>query len=480
MDELRRLIGHAMVFSSHIFVFYFLPLVLAVYFLLPAKHAWRNAWLLVSSYVFYAWWSPKFVLLMLAVTLATYFCGLLIGSARTTGKSRRCALVAGVTFCLGTLSVFKYLGFFQESFNEILGTLGIVQTGVWKIVLPVGISFYVFQAITYVVDVYRGKVPAARSLTDYACYIALFPQLVAGPIIHYKSVAGELRERRVTADLFASGTALFILGFAKKILIANPLGESADLAFGAQWLGAGTAWFGLGAYMFQIYFDFCGYSDMAVGLGRMFGFGFIKNFNDPYRAKGMSDFWRRWHISLSGFLRDYLYIPLGGNRGGTFRTHANLAFVMLLGGLWHGADWTFIVWGAWHGALLIAERMVVSKFPRMRIPRGLAVVLTFLAVALSWVWFRSESLGDALAYFRAMAGGAVENQASHFLASRLYTPSSLAVTIAAIVITFLPHQAHDWTSRLTWRKVLVLPPAFALALFSMFSQGANPFLYFQF
>ncbi|MEO8351179.1 MAG: MBOAT family protein [Chthoniobacteraceae bacterium] len=469
-----------MVFSSYIFVFYFLPLVLAGYFALPARPTWRNAWLLGASYVFYAWWNPKFVLLMLGITLVTYVCGLVISRPDATPRQRRRSLVIAVVLCLGTLCFFKYLGFLQGNLNGVLAVIGAEPMGIWKIVLPVGISFYTFQALTYAVDVYRGHAPVARSFLDYACYIALFPQLVAGPIIHYKSVARDLRERRETLDRFSSGVALFILGFSKKVLIANPLGKVADAAFGAQALDAGGAWFGVIAYAFQIYFDFCGYSDMAVGLGRMFGFEFIKNFNAPYRAESITDFWRRWHISLSTFLRDYLYIPLGGNRLSSARTYANLAIVMLLGGLWHGANWTFVVWGAWHGAFLIAERWVGQKRIALSFLRPVRVAWTFVIVLGSWVWFRAETLPAALSYFGALFGNGATNETTALLSAQLHTAESFIVMAAAIAILMLPNQAHEWTERLTWRKVILLPPAFALALIAMITQRANPFLYFQF
>ncbi len=417
---------------------------------------------------------------MLGITLVTYGCGRMIARPNTTPRQRWRSLVITVVLCLGTLGFFKYLGFLQGNLNGVLAVIGAEPIGIWKIVLPVGISFYVFQALTYAVDVYRGHAPVARSFLDYACYIALFPQLIAGPIIHYKSVAQDLRERHETLDGFSSGVALFILGFAKKVLIANPLGNVSDAAFGAQALDAGGAWFGVLAYAFQIYFDFCGYSDMAVGLGRMFGFEFIKNFDAPYRAISITDFWRRWHISLSTFLRDYLYIPLGGNRFGSARTYANLAIVMLLGGLWHGANWTFIVWGTWHGAFLITERWAARNIALRPFPRPFRVAGTFVLVLGSWVWFRAETLRDALTYFRAMLGRGAVDETTALLSAQLYNTGSFVVMGLAICILMLPSQAHEWTERLTWRKAVLLPPAFALALAAMFSQSANPFLYFQF
>jgi alginate O-acetyltransferase complex protein AlgI len=468
------------VFTSYIFVFYFLPVVLAGYYALPARSALRNAWLLAMSYVFYGWWNPWFVLLMLFVTLVNYIGGRLVSRAGASERLRRWNLAVTIIISLGLLGFFKYWVFFQTNLNYVLGWFGQNPLPVWRVILPIGISFYVFHALSYAVDVYRGTAPVARSLSDFACYIALFPQSVAGPIIRYNTVAHDLREREHTVTRFASGAVLFMLGFAKKVLLANPIGEVADAAFGAQALDAPAAWFGVVAYAFQIYFDFCGYSDMAVGLGRMFGFEFMKNFDSPYRAESITDFWRRWHISLSTFLRDYLYIPLGGNKHGTARTYVNLAVVMLFGGLWHGANWTYIVWGAYHGALLIAERWAGRKPAYQRLPRPARIGLTFVLVLGSWVWFRAESLPAALRYFAAMFGGAAPSETIALLAAQLYAPDKLAIMAIAAVFLFVPAQAHDWSEHMTWPKAIIVPPAFATSVLAMFSQAANPFLYFQF
>jgi alginate O-acetyltransferase complex protein AlgI len=469
-----------MVFTSYIFVFYFLPLVLAGYYALPPRSTWRNAWLLITSYVFYGWWNPWFVLLMLFVTAVNYACGRLLTRSGATERQRWWSLTITVVISLGLLCFFKYWVFFQTNLNAVLGWFGRPGMRVWAVVLPIGISFYIFHALSYAVDVYRGTAPGARSFADFACYIALFPQSVAGPIIRYNTVAHDLRDREHTATRFASGAVLFMLGFAKKVLLANPIGTVADAAFGAQALDAPAAWFGVLAYAFQIYFDFCGYSDMAVGLGRMFGFEFMKNFDSPYRADSITDFWRRWHISLSTFLRDYLYIPLGGNRLGTARTYLNLAVVMLFGGLWHGANWTFIVWGAYHGGLLIAERWAGRKPTYQKLPRPLRVAFTFVLVLGSWVWFRSESLPAALAYFVAMFGGGSPTAATALLGAQLYAPGKVALMAAAAILLCAPFQAHDWSENVTWPKAILVPSVFVTAVLVLFCQAANPFLYFQF
>ena len=344
-----------MVFSTHLFVFYFLPSVLAVYYVLPliarilglspsTLSFLRNSFLLLASYVFYGWWHPSFVLLMLAITLVNYLPTHFLGRTAAPHAQRQLGVTLAVTVSLGLLGFFKYFHFLQQNLNQFLESVGVDTVPLLQITLPMGISFYTFQAISYSVDVYRRTTPPARSLLDFATYIALFPQLIAGPIVRYHTIAQQLVGRTHSWDKCATGAALFILGFSKKVLLANPLGEVADTAFGATTLTAGDAWLGVAAYALQIYFDFCGYSDMAVGLGRMIGFEFLKNFDAPYRSDSITDFWRRWHISLSTFLRDYLYIPLGGNRKGTWRMYGNLAIVMLLGGLWHGANWTFLAW----------------------------------------------------------------------------------------------------------------------------------------
>jgi alginate O-acetyltransferase complex protein AlgI len=469
-----------LVFTSYVFLFYFLPLVLAGYYLLPARSAWRNAWLLVTSYVFYGWWNPWFVLLMLFITAVNYACGRLLTRPGASARGRWWNLSITIIISLGLLCFFKYWVFFQTNLNQVLGWFGGDPLPVWQVILPIGISFYVFHALSYAVDVYRGTAPVARSFADFACYIALFPQSVAGPIIRYNTVAHDLRDRAHTSQRLASGVVLFMLGFAKKVLLANPIGTVADAAFGAQALDAPAAWLGVLAYAFQIYFDFCGYSDMAVGLGRMFGFEFMKNFNSPYRADSITDFWRRWHISLSTFLRDYLYVPLGGNRLGTARTYINLAVVMLFGGLWHGANWTFIVWGGYHGLLLIAERWAGRKPAYHKLPHPLRLGLTFVLVLGSWVWFRAESLSAALEYFAALVGGGSPTASTALLAAQLYAPGKLLHMAIGGLLLCAPIQAHDWSENVTWPRAILVPPVFAAAILVMFSQAANPFLYFQF
>lgn len=467
-----------MVFSSHIFVFYFLPLVLLVSYNLPYR--WRNPFLTVMSYVFYGWWKPWFILLMLFSTGVNYFAGVVIARSKSKAR-RRAALAIGCVVSLGLLGFFKYYMFSAESLNTLLRLAGLPVFRILEVTLPIGISFFTFQALSYAVDVYRGHAPPARTFLDFACFVALFPQLIAGPIIRYHTVARQLQERDYTLERFASGTLIFILGLAKKVMLANPMGEVADAVFNAQTACAVDAWFGVAAYAFQIYFDFCGYSDMAVGLGRMLGFEFMKNFDAPYRSESITELWRRWHLSLSTFLRDYLYIPLGGNRLGIKRTYFNLAVVMVLGGLWHGAQWTFVLWGAYHGALLALERWHGKHSLYASAPRPVRIGLTFVLMLFSWVLFRAESLRAAGAYFGAMFGLAGGNGAPLLLAAELYTPFHCCMMTLCAVLVFQPRQAHDWAMRpIGWGRVAIAVPLFLLALVTMFTQAFNPFLYFQF
>ena len=376
-----------MVFSTHLFLFYFLPLVLLIYYALPFRA--RTAFIAIASYVFYGWANPIWAVIMFFGCSVDYVCGLVLlklsglpddaeglppvlGPEVRRTRAMRVALAISIITNLGLLAVFKYTGFLAENVNAMARLLGgDAMVPVLHLVLPVGISFYTFKAMSYVIDVYRGEARPMRRFTDYMCFEAFFPDLVAGPIIRYAAMEEQMRVRQHTVDKFARGVAFFALGMGKKILIANPMGHIADSAFAAGSLHPLDAWYGIAGYAFQIYFDFSGYSDMAVGLALMMGFVLIQNFDSPYKADSITDFWRRWHISLSTWLRDYLYIPLGGNRRGEGRTYVNLMTVMLLGGLWHGASWNFVIWGAIHGGMLAAERAQgKAQRPYRRLPRG--------------------------------------------------------------------------------------------------------------
>ncbi len=469
-----------MVFTSHIFVFYFLPLLLLVYFNLP--HRGRNLFLALISYLFYGWWNPYFMLLMCASTLINYGAGRVI-SVPSAGPGRRlAALIVAVIANLGLLGFFKYFMLFTNGINALLAIRGFDLLPVLSVTLPIGISFYTFQAMSYTIDVYRGEARPARSLIDFACFVSLFPQLIAGPIIRYHTVAEQLIYREHTAPRFASGVGLFIVGFAKKVLLANIMGEIADAVFGAAQPSPIDAWFGVLAYAFQIYFDFSAYSNMAIGLGRMIGFEFPRNFNAPYLADSITEFWRRWHVSLSTFLRDYLYIPLGGNRKGPVRTYFNLATVMVFGGLWHGANWTFVAWGVAHGVLLIFERWMGKESIYRSLPRPLRVVVTFVLVLLTWVLFRADSLPAAGAFYAAMFGLANHGGVSStLLAGEIHSVQYALVMFVCLVLTIQPVQAFDWAGRPHRPAVaLLLLLMFVVSLLILSTQTFNPFLYFQF
>jgi len=468
-----------MVFTTHIFVFYFLPVFLLVYFNLPFR--WRNLWITGASYVFYGWWQPWFVCLMMFTTVMDFIWGKVITRPGATPVQRRLAVAACVVTNLTFLGFFKYYMFSAETLNQLLAAVGAEPFRVLRVVLPIGISFYTFHSLTYIIDLYRGHARPAKSFTDFSAFVALFPDLVAGPIIRYKTLAAQLAFREHTLQRFASGITIFILGFSKKILLANTCGHVADAVFNAANPCALDAWVGVLAYAFQIYFDFCGYSDMAVGLGRMLGFEFLKNFDAPYLAESITDLWRRWHISLSSVLRDYLYFPLGGNRLGPTRTYVNLLLVMLLGGLWHGAKWVFVLWGAYHGLLLAYERWRGKQSLYSSLPLGLRIAVTFLLMLFSWVLFRAENLRAALRYFGAMFGLAPTTGASALLAADIYAPLYLVVLAVCAVLVFQRVQAHDWSLKpQTWPRLMLLVPLFVFALLVMFSQAFNPFLYFQF
>lgn len=466
-----------MVFTSHIFLFYFLPLVLVTYYLLP-RH--RNSFLTVVSYIFYGWWEPWFVILMMFSTVLDFFCGRIIGQPGASARTRKTALIVAICGDLGLLAFFKYYAFTAENLNRLIEVFGAGSLPVFAITLPIGISFYTFESMSYTIDVYRGIVEPARKFSDISCFVSLFPHLVAGPIVRYNILAEQIKFRTHTADKFAAGVAMFILGFAKKILLANPMGRVADSVFGAATPLPMDAWVGVIAYAFQIYFDFSGYSDMAIGLGRMFGFVIPENFRSPYLSESITDFWRRWHISLSTWLRDYLYVPLGGNRRGPKRTYVNLAVVMLLGGLWHGAAWQFVAWGGYHGALLAFERWLGRRSPYEFLPHWARVAMTFVLVLFSWVLFRSPTLEHALTYAGAMLGATAATGASALVAAEIYTPHFFVVFALCAVISFQRVEVCDWVEQMSWRRAVALAPLFLVAVGAMFTQTFNPFLYFQF
>jgi alginate O-acetyltransferase complex protein AlgI len=486
-----------MVFSSYLFLFYFLPAALLLYYAAPRRG--RHLVLTGASYVFYGWANPLFAILLLVSTLIDYIAGLvmvlggpgnwrhgsleLLDPAQPRTRRHRAALILSITSNLTLLGFFKYFNFGVDSFNGLVAWIGMPSLhldSVLRVTLPLGISFYTFQSMSYAIDVYRGHATAIRNFIDFACFVSMFPQLVAGPIIRFQEVADQLRERTHTLEKFARGVAFFSLGFAKKVLIANPCGKVADLAFDAGSLAPLDAWYGAVAYAFQIYFDFSGYSDMAVGLGLMLGFVFAKNFDSPYKSQSITEFWHRWHISLSTWLRDYLYLPLGGNRKGPLRTYVNLFVVMLLGGLWHGAAWNFVLWGALHGLLLAAERMNGRAALYSWLPAGARIAATFVLVLFSWVFFRAADLGSALTYLAHMTGIAGTQPGAPLLAGVIYQPYYLGTVGLAAAITWLAPQTWDWTRALTVPKATAVAALFVLATVALTTQAFNPFIYFIF
>ncbi len=474
----------SVVFSSHIFLFYFLPLSLLLYYASP--RVMKHLTLTLVSYVFYGWWNPWFIFLMLASTAIDYYCGMMVSSTGASASRRKTGLMLSVVSNLAILVFFKYTTFFAYNANLLSQAAGMGPLNLpayfYQIILPVGISFYTFQSMSYCIDLYRGHAVSARSFIDFACYVSMYPQLVAGPIVRYGSVADQLRERSHTLEGFVAGFTRFNYGFAKKILLANPMGSIADACFnaGTGTLTAPMAWLGVMAYAFQIYYDFSAYSDMAIGLGRLFGFRFPENFNSPYKSKSITEFWRRWHISLSTFLRDYLYIPLGGNRLGPARTYANLLLVMLIGGFWHGAQWTFIVWGAIHGVMLAFERLMGKDSWYAHLPNPIRVGITFVVVLVTWVFFRSENFDVAQRYLAAMSGMGGSAPTAHLLSASLLRPANWFWLAASAVFAWGLPTSAVFLEKLTPAKILGGFLLLSLSVALLYTQGFNPFLYFQF
>ena len=485
-----------MVFSSLLFLFYFLPVALLLYYAAPgrAKHVVLTA----VSYLFYGWANPLFSLLLLLSTLIDYIAGLVMTLGAPwnwTGeihrldpdgprtRRQRAALVISISSNIALLSFFKYFNFAVDSYNGLIGWLGLEGSGIdstLRVTLPLGISFYTFVSMSYAIDVYRGEATAIKSFIDFATFETMFPHLVAGPIIRFQQLADQLRERTHTTTKFARGVAFFSLGLAKKVLLANPCGKVADVAFGAGSLTVPDAWYGVVAYAFQIYFDFSAYSDMAIGLGLMLGFVFPKNFDSPYLSQSITEFWRRWHMSLSTWLRDYLYVPLGGNRKGPWRTYLNLFLVMLIGGLWHGAAWNFVVWGALHGACLAFERLRAKRPAYGWLPTPARVAVTFTIVLVGWVFFRAPDLPAAVRYLGFMTGVGGAQEGAGLVGGLVYQPYYVLTAVAAALVTWTCPQTWNWTRTLTFPKAATAAALFVVAAVVLMTQAYNPFIYFIF
>ena len=472
-----------MLFSSLTFLYFFLPIVLILYFVINNR-TWRNAVLLVSSLVFYSWGEPKYVFLMLASTLVAWLCGLGIDSFKEKRRISRAFLIASLVLLLGSLAVFKYLNFFVENLNRVDG----VALKVRNIALPIGISFYTFQILSYLIDLYWEKVSVQKSYFRFTLYVCLFPQLIAGPIVRYETVEREISLRRESWEEAVGGMRRFILGLAKKVLIANNVAAVAEYIYSSSSAGSGAYWLAAVCYTLQIYFDFSGYSDMAIGLGRIFGFHFLENFNYPYISRSVTEFWRRWHISLSSWFRDYVYIPLGGNRRGRWRTALNRLIVFFCTGIWHGANWTFVVWGLCHGALTSLENLGVIPVKRLqesRVGQIMCRVYTLLSVMLLFVVFRAASLGEAARVIGAMFSGVQTAEGSYML-HYLLTPLFCVTLVAAILFSgsLIPRLRAKIGEPVSAVRVisaeLLCLLLFALSVFSLARGGFNPFIYFQF
>lgn len=470
-----------MVFVSPIFLFLFLVVTLAVYGLacLTRCKALKNLSLLGCSLVFYAWGGVKYALLLMGSTVVNYVFGLLLGRE----KGRKTVLVISVIYNVGILFFFKYLNFFADMAEEAAAAL---QLG-WSmevpaITLPIGISFFTFQIMSYIFDVYNRKVEVQKNIFDLALYIMLFPQLIAGPIVRYIDVNREIKERHTTPEMIHDGIIRFEIGFCKKIFLANNMGYMADMIFAhTKRLNTPYAWLGAVCYALQIYMDFSSYSDMAIGLGRIFGFQFLENFNYPYISKSIKEFWRRWHISLSSWFRDYVYIPLGGSRKGAARTYRNLLIVFLLTGFWHGANWTFVVWGLFHGAFLVLER---GRFGQLldRMPGVVKRIYTLVVVLVGWVFFRSDTLGQALTYIRTMFAFDFSPMYQYLITECL--DREFFVMLAASIVGSMPvaQMGKTWRGKMVTGLVmdLGLLVIFICAVFYMVGADFNPFIYFRF
>jgi alginate O-acetyltransferase complex protein AlgI len=473
-----------MVFSSSLFLLYFFPVFLIVYFLLP--RAAKNIFALIASILFYAWGAPSFVFVVLGSIILDFFLVQLMD--RKSGSIRHWLLAASMILNIGLLLYFKYANFFIENFNEILHSMGMNAIHWTRIALPIGISFFTFQKITYSVDVYRKVHEPLKKVTDYALYILMFPQLIAGPIVRYHEIADQLVDRSANENIDnrLTGFFRFVVGLSKKVLIANVLGEEADkiFALGGDNINSLTAWYGIISYSFQIYFDFSGYSDMAIGIGRMIGFRFPENFNNPYISQNISEFWRRWHITLGRFMKDYLYIPLGGNKVSQGRMYFNLWVVFLISGFWHGANWNFVIWGAFHGFFLIADRLFLLRIYKTigKIP---SIAITYVIVLIGWVFFRTETLSEASAYLSSMFSFSGDGSGIE-LNNKFY-----AILAIATFFSFWGgfKRIERWQEKLFGEKqhmrAIVIMSLFSILFFvlnlSMISSsGFNPFIYFRF
>lgn len=464
-----------MVFSSLVFLFAYLPITLLAYYLVPRQG--RNIFLFIVNLIFYGWGEPKLVLLMVFNIFFNYIGGWLVDKYRADTKKKKLFLILTCVLDIGILAVFKYTGMITETLN-MLPFLNIPEL---QISLPIGISFYTFQTMSYVIDVYRDDAPVSKNFINFGTYVALFPQLIAGPIVRYRDVAEQLVNRRETLEMFTRGVKLFMVGLAKKVIIANTMGTLTTNIFATtDENGVVGTWVGMIAYTFQIYFDFSGYSDMACGLGNMMGFEFLKNFNYPYIAKSITDFWRRWHISLSTWFKEYVYIPLGGNRKGVKRQILNLLIVWGLTGLWHGAAYNFVLWGLYYGLLLILEKFVLKKFLD-RLPSFVQHIYTLFIVIIGWGLFYFTDvgqLGEFMADLFNFGNGICGNQAFNLIMSNL--PMLIIAAVASTPLAAMLYNRFEHTRFMWIPETLYCMGVLGVSTASLVNQSYNPFLYFRF
>lgn len=464
-----------MVFSSLVFMFAYLPITLLAYYLVPRQG--RNIFLFIVNLIFYGWGEPKLVLLMVFNIFFNYIGGWLVDKYRADAKKKKLFLILTCVLDIGILAVFKYTGMITETLN-MLPFLNIPEL---QISLPIGISFYTFQTMSYVIDVYRDDAPVSKNFINFGTYVALFPQLIAGPIVRYRDVAEQLVNRRETLEMFTKGVKLFMVGLAKKVIIANTMGTLTTNIFATtDENGVVGTWVGMIAYTFQIYFDFSGYSDMACGLGNMMGFEFLKNFNYPYIAKSITDFWRRWHISLSTWFKEYVYIPLGGNRKGVKRQILNLLIVWGLTGLWHGAAYNFVLWGLYYGLLLILEKFVLKKILD-RLPSFVQHIYTLFIIIIGWGLFYFTDvgqLGEFMVDLFNFGNGICGNQAFNLIMSNL--PMLIIAAVASTPLATMLYTRFEHTRFMWIPETLYCMGVLAVSTASLVNQSYNPFLYFRF
>lgn len=469
-----------MVFSSLTFMFVFLPIVLILYYIVPKK--FKNLFILISGLIFYAWGEPVYVLIMIVSTLIDYTAGLLIYRFDKSKTIKRICLIVSLLMNLGLLGVFKYSGFIMQNIDIIFGTS--LYDPNHALPLPIGISFFTFQSMSYTIDMYMGKIKVQKNPISFAAFVTLFPQIVAGPIVRYDDIAKELDDRTVNLDCIYEGILKFITGVGKKVLIANNIGMLWTSVKGleASELSVLTAWLGILAFTLQIYFDFSGYSDMAIGLGKMMGFNFPQNFNYPYQSKSISEFWRRWHITLGAWFKSYVYFPLGGSRKGKGRTVFNLAVVWLLTGIWHGASWNFILWGVLYGLVIIMEKLFLGKILE-RIPDFFSWLYTIILVILGWVLFDTADIPTALGYMGAMFGGGgtlVDNTAMYYLINY-----GVMFVIGTFACTDIFSRAAEWLKEkmpllVNYSTPIAKTAIMVLSTAYLADATYNPFLYFNF